>query len=61
MTPEGEMTYTLIDYDYSVVRQHQDDLRRDADRARVRRAARKSRRERHAGSNRASFRLSPAR
>jgi len=55
------MTYTLFDYDYSVARQHQDDLRRDADRARLRRAARKSRRERQASSSRASFRLSPAR
>ena len=55
------MAYTLFDYDYSVVRQHQDDLRRDADRARMRRAVRKSRRERQAASSRSTFRLSPAR
>ena len=55
------MTYTLFDYDYSVVRQHQDDLRREADRARVRRSLRKSRRQRQAASSRATMRLSPAR
>lgn len=55
------MAYTLFDYDYSVVRQHQDELHRDADRARMRRAARKSRRQRQAASSRATYRLSPAR
>ena len=54
------MAYTLFDYDYSVVRQHEDELRREADRARVRRALRRSRRERQA-SSRASFRLSAVR
>jgi hypothetical protein len=40
------MTYTLFDYDHSVVQQHVDELRRDADRARLARSARRSRRQR---------------
>ena len=55
------MTTTLFDYDYGLVQQHIDDLRRDAAKARLSRAARLRRRERRATSSRATLRLSPAR
>ena len=55
------MTNTLFDYEHGLVQQHIDDLRRDAAKARLSRAARLRRRERRAASSRATLRLSPAR
>jgi hypothetical protein len=55
------MTNTLFDYDYGLVQQHIDDLRRDAAKARLSRAARLRRRPRRAAGGRATLRLSPAR
>ena len=40
------MTYTLFDYDHSLVQQHIDDLRRDAAKARLARSVRRNRRQR---------------
>ena len=41
------MSYTLFDYDHSMVQQHVDELRRDADKARLVRSVRRNRRQRH--------------
>lgn len=40
------MTNILFDYDNNLVQQHIDELRRDADKARLARGARRSRRQR---------------
>jgi hypothetical protein len=55
------MTNTLFDYEHGLVQQHIDDLRRDAAKARLSRAARLRRRARRAAGGRATLRLSPAR
>jgi hypothetical protein len=43
------MTNILFDYDTGLVQQHIDDLRRDADKARLVRRARRSRQQRRDG------------
>lgn len=56
------MTNTLFDYDYGLVQQHIEDLRRDAAKARLARASRRIRRQRRqATSSHRTLRALPIR